>query len=116
MKNYLRIAATMAYLLDSRFKILGRRFGIDSLLGLIPGLGDLVSLSLALYIVWVGIKMKLPSEKIARMIGNILLDFGLGLVPVLGDIADIVFKSNLKNLEILNHHSAQGIIEGEIVG
>lgn len=116
MRNYLRIATTMAYLLDSRFKILGRKFGIDSLLGLIPGLGDLISLGLALYIVWVGIKMKLPLDKLARMIGNILLDFGLGLVPVLGDIADIVFKSNLKNLEILNHHSAQGIIEGEIVG
>ena len=115
MKNYLKIASAMANLLDNKFKILGMRFGIDSLLGLIPGGGDLVSLILAMYIVWIGIKMRLPQDKVALMIGNVLMDFGVGLIPILGDIADVAFKSNLKNLEILKQHSDQQIPEGEIV-
>lgn len=116
MKNYLKTAAIMADLLDNKFKILGMKFGIDPILGLIPVGGDLVSLIFAMYIVWVGIKMKLPQDKIAKMIGNVLMDFGAGLIPILGDIADIAFKPNLKNLKILKQHSEKDIVEGEIIG
>ena len=116
MKNYLKTAAILANLLDNKFKILGIKFGIDPILGLIPGGGDLVSLILALYIVWIGIKMELPQDKIAKMIGNVILDFGIGLVPVLGDVGDFAFRSNLMNLEILKQHAKRDIIEGEIIG
>lgn len=105
MKDHLRTAAFLANLLDNKFKIFGLKFGIDPLLGLIPGGGDLIALIISLYILWVGIKMELPKDKIWRMIRNILLDFGLGLVPVLGDIADFAYKSNLKNLEIIDLHT-----------
>jgi hypothetical protein len=115
MKDHLKTAAILANLLDNKFKVLDIKFGIDPILGLIPGGGDLVSLILALYIVWIGIKMELPQDKIARMIGNVILDFGIGLVPVLGDVADFAFKSNIMNLEILKQHKEKDIIEGEIV-
>ena len=115
MKNYLKTAAILSNLLDNKFKILGIRFGIDPILGLIPGGGDLVSLFVALYIVWVGIKMKLPQDKLIKMIVNVFMDFGMGLIPILGDAADIVFKSNLKNLEILKQHEEKDLIEGEII-
>lgn len=116
MKNRLKTATFLANLLDNKFKILGLRFGIDPILGLIPGGGDLVSLILSSYIVWIGIKMELPKNKITRMIGNIMLDFGIGLLPILGDAADFAFKSNLMNLEILEQHVEKDIVEGEIVG
>ncbi len=116
MKDYLKTATILADLLDNKFKFLGMKIGIDPILGLIPGGGDLVSLILALYIVWIGIKMELPHDKIARMVGNVILDFGVGLIPILGDVADFAFKSNLMNLEILNQHTEKDILEGEIVG
>ncbi len=94
---------------------MGLRFGIDPILGLIPGGGDLISFILSLYIIWIGIKMELPQNKIIRMIRNTILDFGIGLIPILGDIADFAFKSNLMNLEILKQHTEKNIIEGEII-
>ena len=116
MKKYIKTATVLSNLLDNKFKVLGIKFGLDPILGLIPGGGDLVSLFLALYIVWIGIKMRLPQDKIARMIANVVLDFGVGLVPILGDIADITFKSNLRNLEILKQHKESEFMEGEVVG
>lgn len=114
MTNHLKTATILAKLLDNKFNILGVRFGIDPLLGLIPGGGDLVSLLLSLYVVWIGVKMKLPSDKLARMTWNVVLDFGVGLIPILGDIVDLAYKANLRNLEILKH-SGEEIVEGEIV-
>lgn len=105
MMNHLRRATTLANLLDNKFKIFGLKFGIDPLLGLVPGGGDLIALIISLYILWVGIKMELPKDKIWRMIRNIVLDFGLGLVPILGDIGDFAYKSNLKNLEMIEQHT-----------
>ncbi|MDO8265810.1 MAG: DUF4112 domain-containing protein [Candidatus Saccharibacteria bacterium] len=115
MKKHFKRATFLANLLDNKFEILGLKFGIDPILGLIPGGGDLISFILSLYIVWIGIKVELPQNKILRMIRNTLLDFGIGLIPVLGDIADFTFKSNLTNLEILKQHMGREIIEGEVV-
>lgn len=115
MRKYLIIASYIADLLDNKFKILGFRFGIDPLLGLIPGGGDLASLMLSLYIVWIGVKAELPKKKIVEMVKNTTLDFVVGLVPVLGDVVDFTFKSNIKNLEIIQQYIGKDIIEGEIV-
>jgi hypothetical protein len=115
MNKYLKTATIIAELLDNKFNFLGIKFGLDPILGLIPGLGDLIGLIFSFYIVWVGIKMKVPTEKLVRMVVNVLMDFGVGLIPVLGDVADTVFKSNLINLEILKQHSENEIIDGEIV-
>lgn len=115
MNKHLKTATILAELMDNKFEFLGIKFGIDPILGLIPGGGDLIGLILSLYIVGIGIKMRIPQDKLLRMIVNIILDFGAGLIPVIGDIADIAFKSNLMNLEILKQHMDKGIIEGEIV-
>ncbi|MFA6981907.1 MAG: DUF4112 domain-containing protein [Patescibacteria group bacterium] len=115
MRNHLRTASCIADLLDNKFKVLGFRFGIDPILGLIPGGGDLVSLVLSLYIVWIGVKAELPKRKVVEMIKNTALDFVVGLVPVLGDVADFTFKSNLINLKILQQHMGKDILEGEVV-
>lgn len=115
MKNHLKTAKLLTELLDNKFKVFGFRFGIDPLLGLIPGGGDFISLIASLYILWVGIEMKLPRKKLTQMLTNILLDFCAGLVPILGDILDFTLKANRLNMEIIKKHVEKDPIEGEVV-
>ena len=94
--------------LDESFTIPGTniKFGMDALLGLVPGGGDLVSGIFSLYILRAAIKMKLPKRAIFSMLVNILLDTTIGIIPVAGDIFDIFWKSNKRNLKIIEKHLA----------
>jgi Domain of unknown function (DUF4112) len=77
------------------------RFGMDSVLGLIPGAGDAVTLCMSLYAIWLARRLGAPNGLIVRMLTNSGVDFGLGSVPVLGDVFDLFFKSNSRNLKLL---------------
>jgi hypothetical protein len=105
MDRHLQLATFIADLLDNQFKIGRFSFGIDPVLGLFPGLGDLISAVLSFYLVWIAIEQNLPKRKVARMVFNILFDFGLGAIPVVGDISDFFYKSNARNLKILRELS-----------
>jgi hypothetical protein len=96
----------VAKLLDSAFLIpgLNRRVGLDAVLGLVPGVGDAVSAALASYIIWEARQLGLPRWKIARMIGNVAVDTAIGAVPFAGDLFDVFFKSNQRNLRIIHEH------------
>lgn len=104
--SHLRTATQLADLLENRFRVLGLRFGLDPVLGIIPGAGDVITLGLASYILWIGSQMGLPRHRLLEMAGNIVLDFIIGLVPFLGDIADFGFKANTRNLEIIKRHAS----------
>ncbi len=101
MDSHLRNVRYLANLLDNKFNILGFKFGIDPILGMVPWFGDLVALGLSLYIVWTAKNMGAPQTLIARMGINVFLDFFIGSIPVIGDIADFFYKPNKKNLELL---------------
>jgi hypothetical protein len=90
-------------LLDTAFTIPGTnfRFGLDAIVGLIPGAGDLATSAVALYIVIEAQKLGAPGSAIARMIINIAIDFLVGAIPILGDIFDTFWKANVRNLRIL---------------
>jgi hypothetical protein len=96
----------LSRLLDSAFQIPGtnQRVGIDALLGLVPGIGDLVSTALASYIIWEARQLGLPRWKIARMIGNVALDTTVGAIPLAGDLFDVAFKANRRNMKIVRDH------------
>ena len=97
-------------LLDSAFPIPGTRwrFGLDGIIGLIPGLGDMVTAAVSLLVLIVAHRERVPATIIGRMLLNIGLDFAIGEVPLFGDVGDFFFKSNQKNLELLKRH-AHGI-------
>ena len=93
----------MAFLLDSAIAIPGTKvqFGLDPLIGLIPVVGDAVSMLLSFYIVFLAWRIGVKRSILALMVLNVLVDFVMGLTPVLGDVADAVFKANLRNLKLL---------------
>jgi hypothetical protein len=103
----LQSARTLAGLFDTRFHILGFRFGIEPLIGLIPFVGDMVSAAVSLYLMFVGRQLGLPPSAMARMAGNAGTDFLVGLVPIAGDFADAIFKAHARNLRILETYAVQ---------
>lgn len=94
----------MAGLLDARFKVLGFRFGYDSLIGLIPGVGDAVTLAPAAWMIWRAHQLGLPRHVIGRMALNTGIDTVVGAIPLIGDLFDAGFKSNLRNAALLRTH------------
>jgi Domain of unknown function (DUF4112) len=100
-----------AVLLDSYFRIPGTRirFGLDAIVGLIPGVGDISAPVFAAMVLLQAVRMRLPVVVQARMVLNAALDMLLGLVPVLGDVADVAWKANLRNLALLERHARPGV-------
>lgn len=118
MKNeqHLQIAKSITKLLEGQFSIGGVKFGLDAIVGFVPVIGDIVPAALSGYLVWIAYHMELPANKIAQMISNIVLDFIIGTIPLVGDITDFFFKSNIKNLAILEEYlSSNNIVKGELV-
>ena len=96
-----------AVLLDSAFQVPGTkmRFGLDPIVGLIPGAGDLVTGFFSVMILLHSVRLRIPKIVIARMLLNTSLDLLVGTVPLLGDLFDAGFKANLRNLALLERHA-----------
>lgn len=107
VKN-LRKIRKIANLLDSAVGIPGTkiRFGLDSVIGLIPGGGDLVTATVSGYMIYLATRFGLSGSEIFKMIKNVALETAIGSVPIAGDIFDAYFKANIRNLEILENHLA----------
>ncbi|MGB6907770.1 MAG: DUF4112 domain-containing protein [Methyloceanibacter sp.] len=107
----------IARLMDDRFAVPGTklRFGLDSLIGIFPGLGDVVTSAISLFIVHHAWQAGASKLTLARMLGNVGIDFVVGAVPLVGDLFDFVFKANRKNMRLLEAHltkqDAKGMVE-----
>jgi hypothetical protein len=99
----------IARLMDEQFTLPGTkvRFGLDSIIGLFPGLGDVITSAISLLIVHHAWQTGASPLTLARMLGNIGVDFAVGAVPVLGDLFDVAFKANRKNARLLERHLHQ---------
>ena len=97
----------LAHWLDSVFRIPGLniRFGLDVLLGLIPGLGDTATSVVSLYILQAATKAGVPRVTVARMALNIAIDYIVGIVPIIGDLFDVYWKSNNRNVALMRRHA-----------
>jgi hypothetical protein len=96
----------LSRLMDTAIRIPGTgfRIGLDPILGLIPGAGDLVSTLFSAYIIYLATRFQLPSPVIRRMLFNIGLEAIVGTVPLVGDLFDAAYKSNVRNLALLEQH------------
>ncbi len=96
----------LAWLIDGAFRLPGTRFrfGLNSLIGLVPGAGDAVLGLLSLYIIQQAHALGLPRHKLARMAGNVAIEVVGGSVPVLGDLFDMALKANIRNIRIIEEH------------
>ncbi len=96
----------LAWLLDANFRVPGTqfRFGLDGLIGLIPGVGDVIGAVFSAYIMVQSARSGASAALLLRMVGNILIEALVGLVPVLGDLFDIAFRANLRNVALLRAH------------
>ena len=99
----LQYYALLARLLDQAFRVPGTswRFGLDPLIGLIPGAGDLLGAALGMYGVWLAGQLGAPSSVIGRMLVNLFIDTAVGSIPVAGDLFDFGFKANTRNHALL---------------
>jgi hypothetical protein len=84
----------------------GRRVGVEPVLGLVPGAGDLISAAVGVWLILEATRFKLPAVVIARMALNTFVDLVVGLVPILGDLFDFAFKSNTRNVALFRRYAA----------
>ncbi len=101
------LVAFVARLMDTAFSIPGTkiRFGLDPLLGLLPGLGDTVTALVSALLIAQSARYGVPKVILARMAGNVLLNTAVGAIPVVGDLFSVWFKSNAKNYALLRNHA-----------
>ena len=105
-EDHLRRLDKLSRLLDNAFAIPGTRFriGLDGILGLIPGIGDATGAALSIYVIVQAARLGLPVSTLLRMVGNVALETVVGAVPIVGDIFDIVWKANIRNMALLRGH------------
>jgi hypothetical protein len=99
----------IANLMDSAIAIPGTRItvGLDALIGLVPGVGDTATTLISLWMVKEAHALGVPRHILTRMVGNIVLDGFVGVVPVLGDAFDVLWRSNRRNMKLLRDHFAR---------
>lgn len=112
----LRWVDGFSQLLDTKFRVPGteQRFGIDFLLGLLPGVGDLISLGMSGMLVATMAKNGASPMLVARMLVNVLLDALIGSIPVLGNIFDFFYKANYRNAELMREYYDEGKHQGSV--
>ncbi|MGZ8337763.1 MAG: DUF4112 domain-containing protein [Allosphingosinicella sp.] len=118
-----RRVEAMEAMLERAFVIPGTRrgIGLDSILGLVPVLGDIITAAMGAWLIWEARNLGMSKFHLARMTGNVAFDTLLGAVPLVGDAFDFIFRSNTRNLRILKrwmdkHHPETRTIEGEVIG
>ena len=96
----------VAKLMDAQFKlpVLGTKVGLDPILGLAPGAGDWITGAVSIYLLWQASRLGAPPMLLVRMAGNVGLDILGGYIPVAGDLFDLAYKANTRNMKLLRDH------------
>jgi hypothetical protein len=102
----LRRVRTVSTLLDDAIRVPGTkiRFGLDPIIGLVPGIGDVLSTALSLYVVFEAIRAGVPKSLLAKMLALIAADAIVGAIPLVGPVVDAAWKANEWNVSLLTDH------------
>lgn len=106
LQKDLKRARIVADLLDTKFKIGGVRFGLEGILGLVPVAGDAIGVLAGLYPLYVANRHHLGKRVQAKMAANLLIEFAGGTLPWVGDLFDVAFKANIRNVRLLEKAAA----------
>lgn len=106
LEEDVRRANALAHWMDSKFTVAGVPVGLDSIIGLVPAVGDTVTAAIALYPIYLAHRHGLGTGVKARMAANVLADWAVGLVPLVGDLFDVAFKANRRNAALLEQAAA----------
>lgn len=115
MKSHFEFAQRLVALMDTKFTVFGIRFGIDPLLDFLPGFGSAIGAGISCYLFWIAYQLKVPIRIYWMMGWHILLDYLLGILPFIGVIADVFYRSNTKNLAILYPFIDMNVLEGVVM-
>lgn len=112
----LRWVDSFSRVLDTKFRIPGTdvRFGLDFILGLVPGAGDILSMGMSGTLVATMARHGASPRLVARMMLNVILDAFVGSVPVLGNIFDLVYKANYRNAQLMREYYEEGKHRGSV--
>jgi hypothetical protein len=96
----------IAKLMDSQIRVpvIGLRIGADAIIGLMPGVGDVITGAIGAYLIYEAQRLGIPRSAVVRMVANIAVDTAIGAIPVAGDIWDFFFRANDRNMQILARH------------
>ena len=96
----------IAKLMDSQIRVpvIGLRIGADAIIGLVPGVGDIVTGAIGAYLIYEAQRLGIPRSAVVRMVANIAVDTAIGAIPFAGDIWDFFFRANDRNMQILARH------------
>lgn len=110
----LKQVEALAKLMDSQFQLPGTnfRFGLDGIIGLIPGAGDLSTFAVSSYMLWIMARNGASGFVMARMVVNVLIDALVGSIPLIGDLFDFAFKANTRNVKLMREHYKEGRHKG----
>jgi len=108
----------LTWAMDSAVRVPGTniRLGADALLGLVPGVGNLVTTAVSGYLIREAWRLGVPRTTIARMVGNVAMDSVISAIPIVGNVADVFWRANRKNMDILHKHVGRSnppIMDGE---
>lgn len=117
-KSELKWVENLSEIMDSKFTLPGTRFrfGLDPLLGLIPGLGDAISLAISTMLIYTMTKNGVSRKVVILMMINVTIDAVLGSIPILGNIFDFFYKANSKNINLLKKHYQEDKYQGSGTG
>jgi hypothetical protein len=110
----LRHVERIARLMDSEFKIPGTtfKFGLDPVIGLIPGIGNLATSAVSGMLIWTMMKHGASNNVVIRMALNLVIDAVVGAIPIIGNLFDFAFRANDRNVELLRRHYEEGKYQG----
>jgi hypothetical protein len=115
LNTHIKFAGTLVKLMDTKYNFFGIRFGLDPLLDVVPWAGDAAGALISCYLLWIAYKMRVPSWVYRRIVWYIAVDYFLGLLPFIGIMFDLFYRSNVKSYELLRKFIDPDVLVGDIV-
>lgn len=110
MDFHFTAATALVNLFYNRFRIFNFPVGLYSFLDIVPPFGDIISVLLAVYLLWIAWKIQLPDDRRSIMIRNIIFDLVFGAIPVMGDVVDTIYRAHVRNLAILQDYRQSHLV------